>query len=686
MMFNVSFCEEFQNQLRQGAQDAVGWKRNAMLQSLVVQGPRSLAFPDGYLTVRPYIQQVDIPGDNKEKATGKIYQALCSAGVIKMESFNLSGHAHEKELDKFKGSLKGAVRDFLKDRGRSGDKLKKAVGSIFNMLTGHVGTLRELPTGKTIASFKSIEVHYFSEMARKIAPIALDDLKCAGFGSFFILEEKKPPPEWWEIGAVVLLGVAQIAAGVLAKTFIPVAGELIGDFLINTGVDDICFAVQCAIAGEFSWSAYWDHKKESMITSAISAGCFAAFKFAGRAAKLKSAKKAWQVQKMSKAQRMAKVSQVGAQAGASAMKSAGKQIAITLATTGLTELAGYGIDAALDATTDAYEAQLRTAVTDSVKKMWAEVSKALDKLATKLGREAREVQKVAGDVFANVANASQMNGIMAAFKRFGKPVIDGAAKSMGNRGIRKVLRKSLELGQTAVDLGVAIAQLSTMVEQVVMGLADQLRETAKTKTQKDKAQESDRLSDEDLKRLEQEQCEKLIETLTSQQVQALKSQVLAPVLKTGASMVASKCVDKLAQKIGMGPSVVEQMADSAELSHASLESGKGRVRGRERVQAFLAGGTECTKDFRQRLQDAQHNPEIREALNKVKLQNCERSLGNIAATCGGEGVRIFKVQNTGKEPQFFVVQSLVDSLQRYFLLAAIEEDSNQETIKSKLND
>ena len=107
---------------------------------------------------------------------------------------------------------------------------------------------------------------------------------------FSLVEE---PPKWYDIAAVIALGVVQVVAGVLAKTFIPVAGQLIREFLISTGVDGILFGIQCAITGEFSLEKYWAPKKRSMITGAITSVVTVGFGF------IKNASKAWQLQKLS---------------------------------------------------------------------------------------------------------------------------------------------------------------------------------------------------------------------------------------------------------------------------------------------------------------------------------------------------------------------------------------------------
>ncbi|CAF1600359.1 unnamed protein product, partial [Didymodactylos carnosus] len=88
------------------------------------------------------------------------------------------------------------------------------------------------------------------------------------------------------------------------KHLSPVVGQLIGEFLISTGCDDIIFGVQCAISGEFSWEKYWQHKKQSMINAALCAVFFVVGSFLKNAMKLKSLKKVWAFQKLTEAQKL----------------------------------------------------------------------------------------------------------------------------------------------------------------------------------------------------------------------------------------------------------------------------------------------------------------------------------------------------------------------------------------------
>ena len=652
--------DELQKQLRQCLRDEAAWKRHALLRSLVVQGPASLAFPDGYVTARPFIAEEDICVEDGA-AVNNLYEALLSLGVVKMESFNLSGQADKDCVKTFMSDLKADVEKFLKDR--KGDKLKEAVESVMEILQGHLGSLRQLPAGSTVASFVEIKDRFFIER-KKLPPEALDEFIAAGLDCVFELQEKKEPAKWWEIAAVILMGICQIALGVLAQTFIPCVGHVIGDFLISTGIDDICFGIQCAISGEFSWEAYGEHKAQSLMTSAISAVCFGAAKFAGQVVKLRNLKAAWKLTKMSKAQAMTKAAgamsqQLGKNVGANVLKSAGKEIASTLLTTGLTELAGWGIDSVLNATSGAYEEDLRKAVAKAAESAWPEVEQALRKLCEQLGHEKDAVETVSAAVIESAsAAATQKNGVYAAFQNFGSPAINGAAKGLCSGGKKsKFLSKGLEGALKMANLGVAIGQLSTTTTLSVMRLADDLRHVTQTKQKCSKVTEDKEMSEEQLKEFGKAQRQKFVNSMTSMQKEVLKSELLAPILKTGVGMLASHCVTKT-----LGSTAVEQIAEDTELMHSTLEYvDKGKASGAQRIQAFLAGAQDCTKQFRKLLEEAERSHNVEQKLNKIPLQNCDRvRLGELARGFGAKGLRVFEAKGSGQQPVYFVVHQGFD--------------------------
>jgi hypothetical protein len=130
------------------------------------------------------------------------------------------------------------------------------------------GTLRSFLRGKAKAVFKDLaDIVITAEED----PRALMDFQYGALEAIVRLEEIKDPPKWYEIFGVILLGVLQMVVGLIAKYFIPVVGGVIGEFLLSTGFDDIMFGVNCAISGQFSWTAYWEQKKCSMRMACITA-------------------------------------------------------------------------------------------------------------------------------------------------------------------------------------------------------------------------------------------------------------------------------------------------------------------------------------------------------------------------------------------------------------------------------
>jgi len=89
----------------------------------------------------------------------------------------------------------------------------------------------------------------------------------------FSLSEKK-----WTLlpclrtGASILMGVAQIAIGVLIEVYSAGFGTYVGSALITEGCSDLIFAMECAISGHCSWESYFQHKLFSIKFTTLTAG------------------------------------------------------------------------------------------------------------------------------------------------------------------------------------------------------------------------------------------------------------------------------------------------------------------------------------------------------------------------------------------------------------------------------
>ncbi|PAV69759.1 hypothetical protein WR25_22867 isoform H [Diploscapter pachys] len=76
---------------------------------------------------------------------------------------------------------------------------------------------------------------------------------------------------------VILLGLLQIAAGVAITLFTTGLMTNVGTGFISEGVGDLIFAVSALRSGYFSWSSYWQHKKESIMFTVVTCGIGAFF-------------------------------------------------------------------------------------------------------------------------------------------------------------------------------------------------------------------------------------------------------------------------------------------------------------------------------------------------------------------------------------------------------------------------
>ncbi|CAF3053740.1 unnamed protein product, partial [Rotaria sp. Silwood2] len=293
---------------------------------------------DSYFKLKDTIDLNDFElPKTEDDAIDYLWNYLKSNSFIKSPSVNI-GLISSKKVKKKQEKIKKEIKSFLENELTNEEKkeLDEAVNTVFNIIDQTIGEFKKTPDDK------------------------------------IIVKEKKEPPKWYDIAAVIALGVVQIVTGVLAKTFIPVVGQLIGEFLISTGCDDILFGVQCAISEDFSWEKYWQHKKQSMITSAICAVFFVAASYLKNAKRLRSFQKAWGFQKLTHAKKLhTAASTLGKTANIG--KYVGKEIMKTLVQTGLGELESVGIDHLLDTVSNTYEMKLAESIKESVNNKWNKV-------------------------------------------------------------------------------------------------------------------------------------------------------------------------------------------------------------------------------------------------------------------------------------------------------------------------
>lgn len=72
--------------------------------------------------------------------------------------------------------------------------------------------------------------------------------------------------------AITLIGLAQIAIGVLIELFTVGAGTHVALGLIGEGIGDLIFTIESARSGYLTWRNYYAHKKQSLCTTILTAG------------------------------------------------------------------------------------------------------------------------------------------------------------------------------------------------------------------------------------------------------------------------------------------------------------------------------------------------------------------------------------------------------------------------------
>ncbi|MCG8340675.1 MAG: hypothetical protein MI674_05410, partial [Cytophagales bacterium] len=116
-------------------------------------------------------------------------------------------------------------------------------------------------------SDKSLEA-VFHDAERDHQP-AIDESRVNGLSHLFTLTERPPKRPWWQAWVVAVLGVVQVAAGVLITAC--TAGTF-GTGLIKEGVSDIITAVKSAFGGKFSWEEWKLQKAIRLAICIVSAG------------------------------------------------------------------------------------------------------------------------------------------------------------------------------------------------------------------------------------------------------------------------------------------------------------------------------------------------------------------------------------------------------------------------------
>ncbi|CAF1146824.1 unnamed protein product [Adineta steineri] len=538
---------------------------------------------ESYITLKETINTSDFNlCKTKEEAINYLWSYLRSTPLIKPPRINIPLESL-KEVNRKRKGIEKEIKLFL-EREIPKDKkneLEEAIKAVFNIIDQTIGDLKKMPDDKTITSYLQIKTSCFLDNKKRI-PEALDEFIDLAFDVIFQLQEKKDPPQWYEIAAVIALGLLQIAAGVLATAFIPFAGQLIGEFLISTGCDDILFGISCAMSGEFSWEKYWEHKKQSMKTSAISAVVFVSVSFVKNARRLQSCKKAWAFQKLKGAQKL-RTAAAALNTTANVSKYVGKEIAKTLVKTGLAELASMGINKVLDTLSNTYESELHGKITDSLKSKWNIIETEMLELFRVT--EGKNSMKIIDDCINRKLQNLSEDGAFKNFTRRCGPVIQGLGKALadvnGTKG--KIINALMSYAPTLIGLGISVNDIICMISSFIQSLTADLKDARKSLKKTNQEYQLTEENETDFKKYKKEKFDQISSCLSENFNQKLKSGILAPVLNFASNMMISRGIEYVA-----GTDRVEQLANTFELIHAASNSSDTKPRYTENLAIYLA--------------------------------------------------------------------------------------------------
>ena len=461
-----------------------------------------------------YLNDLSLPATSDE-AADILWSLLDEAHAIKQPQVKLAPHECKKQMER--------IKDEVKAHFSGHPELDQVVDSVFGIIEGSIGMIYKLENKKTTAKFIDIIRKYFHDHNQH-APEGLNFFIELGLEVIADLVEKKDPPAWFEVLAITVLGVLQMVAGAIIKAYLPIAGELIGNALMSTGMDDIMFAITSAVSGEFSWDDYAAHKVESLKSSIISSAISCGVSFGVSAVQMGSVGKAWDVQKLSAADKALKAGQVvqgSFNLGTYVLKEVGR----SLITTGISQIASRGLQGMASLIAGSYADQLKRNIQAAVNNCWSEVQHQALALHTQLKGDSTAYAKVEGCMQSVLKRTTEGNFFDGAL-RASRQVLPQASSLVG-KGWGTFLSCASDIAQ----LGVSIPKLVNLVEDNTRQFARDIRATKERNAQSSQAASPMSVEDFNAK------LEKLKTTYTDQMDQIfngiLNSAVYAPLVSLG---------------------------------------------------------------------------------------------------------------------------------------------------------
>lgn len=483
--------------------------------------------------------------ESADAAAKNLWTILQNAGVVKAPKVYWPAGRDLKAQTE-------AIKQLLRTKcDLPSDEIEDAVNSVFAVLESTFGMMRSLDDAKITVRFAEIARAHFLDHARDVPP-ALREFVEAGLDVVASLIEKKDPPAWYETAALIVGGTAQIVAGILIKEYLPVVGELIGNSLISTGLDDIVFGVSSAISGEFSWNDYWEAKQSSMLNAVIASAIGSAASFAASSVSA-GAGEAWNMAKLSNMDKLEMAAKSLGNTGFNIATHIGEQFGRTMLSAGISQVASRGIQSVVGDISNIYAAGVESAVTDAVRGQWPGVREQMRALHDKLKGDSKVKDLFLERMRAVLRRASQEQ-VFTSIMRMSKPAIGTAASSLASGGLQTLI----SAGGDLANLGVSVTRMATLVNTEVAALAREVRKVRDIKAAPT-TEVADPLSEEALASFLNAQEAEFSRGLTSVINGLLSSSVYSPLVSYSTQFATDRLLAEL-----MPHSEVEALAASDE--------------------------------------------------------------------------------------------------------------------------
>lgn len=419
-----------------------------------------------YLKSSIYLDDLCLP-ESTDNAANILWTTLEEQEIIKTPKIKKDDQGFKKQIEVIKKTLEIFFHGH--------DELEKVVDSVFEIIESSFGMIYRLDEKKITAKFADI-IRKFYHDHKQQAPEGLGQFIELGLETIADLIEKKDPPAWYEVVAVAMMGILQIVAGVMVKAFLPIAGELIGNALISTGMDDVMFAINSAVSGEFSWEDYGNAKVSSLKRSIISSAITCGISFGAEAITEGSLGAALDTQKLTGVERATnagKVVEGSFNLGTHILKEVGR----TFLSSGISQVASLGLGEMTKLISKSYEGEIEGGIKRAVDAQWHLVTTQAEALYDKLQGDESVQANIQECIKLTLKKMSESN-VFDHATRASRQAIPKVSSSIKDKGWSDFVSYAPDIAH----LGISISKLTSLVEDGVRGLAREVRETKELKT------------------------------------------------------------------------------------------------------------------------------------------------------------------------------------------------------------